>query len=199
MADRWILYQRRPGLVLGFHGTSRKTVNKLVGQRKRAHLIPSQGKNEWLGHGIYFWENDPQRALEWAENGNPKQPIADPDVVGAVLDLGLCLDLTTRTGLDEVAQAYRTLRDLYAQAGFELERNTGGRDRLNRELDCQVIQALHDYRKQHGQPPYDSVRSPFPEADELYQGAGFRAQNHIQIAIINPACIKGYFRPLQPE
>lgn len=199
MTDRWILYQRRPGLVLGFHGTERKTVSKVVGQRRRTHLTPSQGKNEWLGHGIYFWENDPQRALEWAENGKPKKPIAEPDVVGAVLDLGLCLDLTTRTGLDELAEAYRTLRDIYAQAGFNLERNTGGEDKLNRELDCQVIQALHDYRKQRKQPPYDSVRSPFPEADELYAGAGFRAQNHIQIAIINPACIKGYFRPLQPE
>lgn len=196
MTDRWTLYQRRPGLVLGFHGTEKKTVDKVVGQRSRTHLTPSQGKNEWLGHGIYFWENDPQRALEWAENGNAKKSIQEPDVVGAVLDLGLCLDLTTRTGLEEVAEAHRTLLDMYAKAGFVLSRNTGGPDKLNRELDCQVIQALHDYRAQRNLAPYDSVRSPFPEAKELYEGAGFRAQNHIQIAIINPACIKGYFRPL---
>lgn len=196
MADRWTLYQRRPGLVLGFHGTEKETVDKVVGQHSSTHLTSSQGKNEWLGHGIYFWENDPQRALEWAENGNAKKPIQEPDVVGAVLDLGLCLDLTTRTALEEVAEAYRTLHDMYARLGFLLPRNTGGPDKLNRELDCQVIQALRDYRAQRNLTPYDSVRSPFPEDKELYEGAGFRAQNHIQIAIINPACIKGYFRPL---
>lgn len=196
MSDPWTLYQRRPGLVLGFHGTETKTVNAVIAQRGRTHLIPSTGTNEWLGHGIYFWENDPQRALEWAQSGNTKQTIREPGVVGAILDLGLCLDLTNRTGLNEVAAAYRTLREMYEKAGFSLQRNTGGRDKLNRELDCQVIQALHDYRTQRQLPPYDSVRSPFPEADELYDGAGFRAQNHIQIAIINPACIKGYFRPL---
>ncbi|MDY0046037.1 MAG: hypothetical protein RBS10_01335 [Thauera propionica] len=196
MTDRWTLYQRRPGLVLGFHGTEKKTVTQVVGQRSRTHLTASKGTNEWLGHGIYFWENDPQRALEWAENGNAKKKIQEPDVVGAVLDLGLCLDLTTRTGLEEVAEAHRTLSEMYETARLEMPRNRGGRDRLNRELDCQVIQALHDYRTQRGLTPYDSVRSPFPEADELYEGAGFRAQNHIQIAIINPACIKGYFRPL---
>lgn len=193
----WLLYQRRPGLVLGFHGTEKKTVSELVSQHKPVHLKPSEGKNEWLGHGMYFWENDPQRALEWAQNGNAKSKIKAPDVLGAILDLGLCLDLTTRTGLDEVATAFAMLRDGYEQNGLSLPRNAGGRDKLNRELDCQVMLALHDYRKQRGLAPYDSVRSPFPEADELYDGAGFRAQNHIQIAIIHTDCIKGYFRPLK--
>ncbi len=194
-----MLYRRRPGLVLGFHGTEKAIVDQVVNRGGSAHLAPSQGKNEWLGHGIYFWENDPQRALEWAQNGNAKKPIQQPDVVGVVLDLGLCLDLTTRMGLEEVAEAHRTLLGTYEKAGYSLSRNTGGPDKLNRELDCQVIQALHDYRKQRNLPPYDSVRSPFPEADELYEGAGFRAHNHIQIAVINQACIKGYFRPIYTD
>ncbi len=46
---------------------------------------------EWLGHGIYFWENDPQRALEWAQDGSSKSKIKQPSVVGAVWNLELCL------------------------------------------------------------------------------------------------------------
>lgn len=195
MANLWDLYQRHPSFVLGFHGTEGALVDKVV-SGKTGHLKKSDGKFEWLGHGIYFWENDPQRGLEWAQSGNPKNKIKEPGVAGAIIDLGRCLDLTTRMGLDEVAEAYATLRDSYSQAKKTLPLNTGGADQFKRELDCQVIQALHLYRKENQLPPYDSVRAPFPEDEPLYQGAGFRRRNHIQIAIINTDCIKGYFRPI---
>ncbi len=42
---------------------------------------------------------------------------------------------------------------------------------------------------------FDSVRGMFIEGEELYHGAGFRAKDHIEIAVRNPNCIKGYFLP----
>ncbi len=159
------------------------------------HLKRSEGRFEWLGHGVYFWENDPQRGLEWAESGNTRKKIVHPAVVGAVLDLGHCLDLTTRMGLDEIDAAYANLKETYARAGLAMPTNSGGKDKFKRELDCQVIQALHLYRKDQDLPAYDSVRAPFPEDDPLYEGAGFRRRNHIQIAVISLDCIKGYFLP----
>jgi hypothetical protein len=108
--------------------------------------------------------------------------------------------LTTISGLAEVQQAYDALKTTYHQAGLELPKNVGGKDRLRRELDCAVIQALHQYRQDRGLLPYDSVRAPFPEANDLYEGSGFRAKNHIQVCIINTAhCIKGYFKPIQTK
>lgn len=195
MTNPWTLYQRHPAFVLGFHGTEQAIVDAVVGG-KTPHLKKSEGKFEWLGHGVYFWENDPQRGLEWAQSGNPKKKIEHPAVAGAIIDLGHCLDLTTRMGLDEVDQAYAALCASYAVTGLALPSNSGGKERFKRELDCQVIQALHLYRKDQGLPPYDSVRAPFPEDEPLYEGAGFRRRNHIQIAVINTDCIKGYFRPL---
>lgn len=195
MTNSWLLYQTQPSFVLGFHGTEQETVNTLVANPSK-HLKQSAGKYEWLGHGIYFWENDPLRAYEWASNGNPKSKIKSPDAVGAVLDLKLCLDLTTRSGLEEVAEAYELLSESYSELGVELPANVGGPDKLRRELDCQVITAVHKYRDEKGLPPYDSVRAPFREDAELYPGAGFHRRTHIQIAIRNLDCIKGYFRPI---
>jgi len=196
VASPWSLYQVQPSFVLGFHGTEKSLVDDVVAG-KTSHLTRSAGKFEWLGHGIYFWENDPQRGLEWALTGNPKKKIKDPAVVGAVIDLGRCLDLTTRVGLDEVTIAHQTLVETYAKAGLVLPSNTGGKDKFKRELDCQVIEALHQYRRKTKQLLYDSVRSPFPEDEPLYDGAGFRLRNHVQIAVINPDCIKGYFLPIK--
>src|SRR5262249_2886859 len=50
--------------------------------------------NDWdgLGHGIYFWEHAPERALRWAREryrGRRQRPA----VVGAHLQLGRCFDL----------------------------------------------------------------------------------------------------------
>ena len=39
----------------------------------------------------------------------------------------------------------------------------------------------------------------FWEGADLYPGAGFKEKNHIQIAIINPNCIKGFFLPRQSD
>lgn len=196
MPNTWALYQHQPSFVLGFHGTEKSLVDRVV-SGKTDHLIKSEGKFEWLGHGIYFWENDPQRGLEWAQSGNPKRNIKTPCVVGAIIDLGMCLDLTTQMGLDEISEAFNMLRDSYAALKKELPENKGGKDRVKRELDCQVIEALHLYRKDQGLPPYDSVRAPFLEDEELYVGSGFREGNHIQVAVRNTDCIKGYFHPIK--
>jgi hypothetical protein len=45
------------------------------------------------------------------------------------------------------------------------------------------------------QPAFDSVRAAFIEGDKIYPGAGFNEKTHIQICIINPNCIKGFFKP----
>ena len=197
MASTWSLYQRQTSFVLGFHGTDKSLVDSVVSGKVR-HLKKSEGLFEWLGHGVYFWENDPQRALEWAQDGNTKGDIKLPDTVGAVIDLGLCLDLTTRTGLEEVKEAFETLADIYAKSGLSLPKNHLGPDKVKRELDCQVIQALHTSRADRGLQGYDSVRAPFPEDKSLYDDSGFRLRNHVQICVIKPEnCIKGYFRPIK--
>lgn len=199
MDNRWKLYQSHPSFVLGFHGTESQTVEDVVSRRTK-HLKQSAGKYEWLGHGVYFWENDPARAHDWAETGKSKSKIKDPAIVGAVIDLGRCLDLTTLSGLNEVKEAYALLKAAYTKAGKDLPKNDGGLGNPRRELDCQVIQALHIIRSKNGLPAYDSIRSFFPEDQDLYDNAGFRAKNHIQICVCNVAQgIKGYFVPIDSQ
>lgn len=58
-----------------------------------------------------------------------------------------------------------------------------------------MIEAFHGLNRDAKLPEYDSVRGVFGEGDELYPGAGFMDKNHIQIAVLNPNCIKGFFLP----
>ena len=65
----------------------------------------------------------------------------------------------------------------------------------NRQLDCAVINHLHQSIKDKALPPYDSIRSPFHEGGPIYATANFTDRLHIELCILNPLCIKGYFLP----
>ncbi len=196
------MYTTLPTFVLGFHGCDQSVVDRVVSGH--AQLRPSENDYDWLGHGVYFWENDPARALEYAEmlRDHPRRgqgKIIKPAVLGAVINLGHCLNLMERTALESVRLAYDTLKESVESAGADLPVNSpataGGNELLLRRLDCAVIQMLHQDNTGRA---FDTVRGLFFEGSELYPNAGFRARNHIQICVRNPNCIKGCFLPRSP-
>lgn len=196
--ESWTVYKQLPGLVLGFHGCDRSVAEDVLSQ-KQPHLLSSKNAHDWLGEGIYFWERDPWRALEWAISASerPKQTagkIKDPYVIGAILDLGRCCNLLDFDCCAEVESAFQFISEVYKSAGQPLPENRQGEDKLLRFRDKIVIKAMHDIRDDQKLPPYQSVRAAFIEGQELYPGAGFKKKNHIQIAILDAQCIKGYFR-----
>lgn len=198
MSSRWQLYEFQPAFVIGFHGCDRSVGEAILGGEER-HLEPSANEYDWLGHGIYFWEGNPERALEFAAQRvgggrNSKGHIGETFVLGAIIDLKHCLDLLDSSGLQQVADAFGLLKEFTEAAGAPLPENKG--ELTRRFLDCAVINSLHQYREDEGLEPYDSVRAAFWEGAELYPNAGFKRQNHIQICVLNRDCIKGYFRPI---
>jgi len=181
-------YRLRKGLILAFHGCDDSRAEAAINHGR--HLRQSANTYDWLGHGIYFWENNPERALEWAMKSKKSRPA----VVGAVLDLGHCLDLTESVGCDEVGIAYESLADQQRLLQEPMPANHG-RNAKNRELDCSVLQHLHHLRSLGGDASYTSVRAAFHEDAQLYPGASFSRRAHIQICVRDPACILGYFKP----
>lgn len=183
--------------VLGYHGCEVDIAEKVV--TGKTSLIGSDKVYDWLGPGIYFWESDPQRALEWAKQryGTSSKPA----VVGAVIDLGNCLDLLARSDQDLMRTAYDSLAAIYDKAEKPLPSNEnlrrgGDTERRLRKLDCAVIRHLHTLVESDGDiPAFDTVRGMFTEGEEIYSGSGFYAQSHVQIAVRDPTRIKGVFLP----
>lgn len=195
------MYSTKTGLVLGFHGCDDSIINDILLGKKE--LKQSDNTYDWLGHGIYFWENSPSRAVEFAEflKENPQRarsPIESPSVIGAVIDLGYCLDFTDYSNLQLLKGGYELLKTAIDTLGVKLTNKPIGenKDLLFRELDCAVIETLHSLRTTDSDlKPFDSVRGVFWEGKEIYPNAGFKEKNHIQICIRNRNCIKGYFLP----
>ena len=187
-------------LVLAYHGCNLDTAQELLGG---SQFQQSTRDYDWLGTGSYFWENDVARAYQWANE--PRRNFAHPSVVGAVIELGNCLDLTTQSGISAVKLAHKQFSDVLKRDGAPLPKNEdppkGLRgDIIIRRLDCAVMNYLFDQvlrTVQESDPksqPYTTVRSLFPEGKKLYAGAGFKDKTHIQICVRETEQILGVFR-----
>jgi hypothetical protein len=188
--------------ILGYHGCDRNLAERVFAGK--FPLKPSHNDYDWLGDGIYFWEHNAARAFEFAtEVGQSPHPsgqkIKNPAVVGAIIDLGFCLNLLDSAFIQMVRKAHDELRRASKEAGISMPRNIGGKDLLQRHLDCAVLRTLHQTREDDDKAPFETVRAVFVEGGPLYRNAGFAAKNHIQICVRDPRCIKGYFRPLDDK
>ena len=61
---------RRPKNSLGplilYHGCDREIAEAVLSGKET--LQPSENDYDWLGPGIYFWVDSPDRALDWAKD-----------------------------------------------------------------------------------------------------------------------------------
>jgi hypothetical protein len=185
------LHRLSSNFVLGYHGCDRRVAEEVLGG---AAFKLSTNDYDWLGPGIYFWEANPQRGLEFAVESARRSGshVENPFVIGAIIELGLCLDLTTSAGLAWLRIAHENLVEITRAAGLPLPVNST--DELRRNLDCAVIRRLHTILEAQELPAIDTVKGVFTEGAPLYPGCGFREKTHVQIAVRNAECIKGVFR-----
>jgi hypothetical protein len=184
--------------VLGYHGCDAATAERIFSGKDG--IQQSKNDYDWLGTGSYFWEGDPERAMDWAREQAQQTKIGTPAVIGAVIDLGNCLNLSTQEGVALLKDAYNSYHAVRTENRQPLAVNKdpvsgGSSDRLIRRLDNAVIERLHSMIADGKFEPFDTVRGMFREGQPVYPGAGFWEKSHVQIAVRNMNSIVGYFRP----
>ena len=187
-----------PYQVMGFHSCDKMVgLDVIVG---RTQLRSSNNIWDWLGEGIYFWEQNPLRALEYAiESAARKQfnkiPIRTPFVIGAIIELGNCLNLIEPESLAILKRAYLGLTKIYEEGEKSLPRNEND----NRKLDSAVFRHLHKSRMESSNPPFETIRCAFGEGEPIYPGANFTTRLHIEICVLNHNRVQGYYLPYPLE
>jgi len=203
------MYDIKPNLVLGFHGCEASVRDALLNNPNEIKI--SQEPFDWLGHGMYFWENNYQRALQWAWQKRNRGTIKQPAVIGAVIYLGYCCDFLDQEYIELLSRSFNSMKESYRKSGADLPVNRdlatdSHKDKLLRNLDCAVIEFMHtEFFKEVQQDIqtkgfsdhklFDTTRGVFTEGGPAFPGAGLFAKSHIQICVRNPNCIKGFFMP----
>ncbi|WP_436076147.1 hypothetical protein [Acidovorax delafieldii] len=203
-------------IVLGFHGCDITTRDGFV--RGEIKPIISSNPYDWLGNGFYFFEGDWSRALKLAKSSHERpallltrKPIATPAVVGAVLEVDRWLDLTTQAGIADFTRAAEALVSGSEERGTPQPHNKaafdGDKDLLHRAFDkaaCNMVhvfrgllheQALKDQVTEEiiASAPYQATRGAFEQGGLVSTGSSVCADTHIQIAVQDLTCIKGWF------
>ena len=100
-----------------------------------------------------------------------KQEDFEPYVIGAVIDLGLCLNFSEQRSVKLLQKAYENLNEALKVQGINVNveyknecPDEGGFD-IIRPLDCAVINYLHDMLKDKG-IIFDIVCGYFQEGNE---------------------------------
>lgn len=184
---RHLDYQRT---IIAYHGCDESVVDRVL--RTGETLKVSENDYDWLGTGIYFWEFGPDRAMAWAEELHRRFPrrVTKPAVLGALIQLGTCFDLldTQHTAMLKTAH-----EDYLRGAPNPLPSNQG----LMHRLDCAVLNYALPWLKDLFGAEFQTVRGVFQEGPSVFDGSDIREKSHIQIAVRDPKCILGYFKPRQ--
>ena len=174
--------------VIAYHGYDAKIARRILTGEA---FQKSVNDYDWLGEGIYFWEYGADRAMRFAEDQRRRGKVNKPAIVGALVQLGNCFDLMDTKFTKELALAFEMLK----RNGTPLPVNGGGTpDKKLRRLDCAVLNFYLTLIEQAG-GQYDTVRCGFVEGEAAFEGSGIYEQSHVQLAVRNPACIVGVFRP----
>ncbi|PZX49951.1 hypothetical protein LV84_04141 [Algoriphagus ratkowskyi] len=203
------MYDVRPNFIIGFHGCEESVRDKLINHPNK--IINSNKPYDWLGNGMYFWENNYTRAQLWAEEKEISGKITKPAVLGAVIHLGYCCDFLDSKYIQLIQNYYTAFKDLSEILGDDLPKNKDvpsdyNGDMLLRNLDCAVIEHMHqrileNWKKEiekNGNSSirnFDTTRGVFTEGGPAFEGAGLFEKSHIQVCVRNANCIKGFFIP----
>ena len=163
--------------VIGFHGTTLENAAMIL----ESGFQLSQNPYDWLGDGVYFFQDASERAWEWARESYGEEAA----VIGAEIRLVDCLDLLDIKWTKVIAEAYNHFLDQYKRSGLNLPRQTSGAHRLDREV---INYAVGVWAEQG--IIIKCVRASFSEGHPVYPDSALYQRSHVQIAIRDvEACV----------
>ncbi len=168
--------------VTGYHGTS--SVMADIIERDGFRL--SRNDYDWLGDGVYFFQDGLLRAWQWARERHGD----DAAVIGAEIRLVDCMDLLDVGNYEVLSNAFDEYVGLLGRAGRAVPTQSEGAHPLDRD----VINYAVDMLARRG-VRITCVRATFQEGRPVYQGSAFYNLSHVQIAVREPEdCIRRIWR-----
>ena len=172
--------------VIGYHGTKRSIAEQIVLGNQPFGW--SGNDDDWLGHGVYFWEHAPQQAWWWAKRRSVQQKWGEePAVLGAMIRLGACFDLLDPFNLQQLERFHQEYVKACAAANLPIRENANN----HKYLDCETFKFSYAAFENEG-VKVDSCRAVFvPTGKRAWTRSGIYRQAHIQICVRNLKRILG--------
>ena len=170
----------------GYHGTSSQVAILIEAEGFQR----SRNAYDWLGDGVYFFQDAPLRAWEWAS----KRYGEDAAVVGADISIVNCMDLLDIAWNDVLSDGH----DAYLKLLRDLGRSGPTQFKGAHPLDREIINYTAEVLTERG-VRISCVRAAFREGRQVYPGSAFFDRSHVQIAVRDiEACIRQVWLEAKP-
>jgi hypothetical protein len=163
--------------VRAYHGTTKAAADAILANG----FVVSQNRFDWLGDGVYFFQDSLERAVAWARD-HFDAPWA---VVVAEIDLEHCFDLLDPTWFALLNEAYDGVVEVYRREGRSLPRQEG----LAHGVDRIVLNYAIEVLDQRG-IAISTVRGAFQEGSPAFPGSALFDRSHVQIAVRDVSAIR---------
>lgn len=154
---------------VGYHGTSKESAKYIV---KEKTFPVSMDEEEWLGKGVYFFENDKLQAIDWCTKARKYSEWA---VIRSNLEVCTVVDLIDKGTYNRFKEIAIKMEKRYKTK----------KDKSPRKLiNSVVLEAMYKIEK------YDMVRAAFPVPSEKPADRTNICAMQIQLCVRNRNCIK---------
>lgn len=159
-------------LVIAYHGTSFNAASNILVKGFK----PSEGEKQWLGLGVYFYQDSQEHAYNWALNVkklNPKEIV----VLQALIRLGRCLDLLHNPAHSDLLENY------FNEAENRIfKKNLKSRKYSDEQIsitESVVIDLIHR------DTAIETIRTSFSSGKPIFPGSRFTRGQQIIICVRN--------------
>jgi len=166
--------------VYGYHGTSNEKALKILSDG----FFQSDNDYDWLGTGVYFFQDAPVRAMQWAIEQHPQNPA----VIRSRIRLENCIDLLDTKWIPFLKSAYNSFIEQYHNLDRPLPRQNPSRSKAHR-LDCAFFNYTTEMLATQGQQ-VEAIRAVFVEGQNIFPDSAIFDLAHVQIVINNIALIE---------
>ncbi len=173
--------------LVGYHGTDMESARQIL----QIGFTPSRNNYDWLGKGVYFWQDAPYRSWNWASE-RCKENGGDPAVIRSLVKIRRdeFMDLLDYHQ-DQEPNWSKYFRSTYQG----LQEETSSRLPPNKRasgyhaLDRLVFDTLIEDILKPVNINILAVRACFQEGEEIYPYSAIYNKSHIQVAVRDTSLI----------
>ncbi len=166
--------------VWGYHGTSAEAADLIL--REGFSIKPS--RYHWLGDGVYFFQDAPLRAWEWA-----LRRYSDPAVIRSLIHLDEdCMDLVDIKWFSLIDEMYPLYLAWYEQMNWPLP--VQNLERKAHGLDCDFFNYVVRTMNEDMKVRIRAIRGVFMEGERILPNSAIFNRAHIQIAVLDTSLIQ---------
>ena len=180
--------------VIGYHGTDRRTAEKIVLRQASFQWYDRPG--DWMGNGVYYWEYGPKQAWWWAELRRRQRKWTEPiAVVASMIRLGFCFDLLDPDNARDLKSFYHDYVETQTALRLPVPTNQRRHKNLDKAIFEYAYAAIEQEDEKSGEKDkVDTCRGVYVRpghAGRLWNSSWVEHGTFIQLLVRNPDCILG--------